>query len=107
MADFVDLLIVDNDLVMDDDGEPVLIYDKDCIAQDVGHLIRDSGVMLKLLGERGPVAIAKHLHRLKLLIEADGRLVPGSITITTDDNETYVVGAKTYRYGGIELEVTA
>lgn len=74
MADYVDLLITDDDLTLDIAGEPQLIYDRDCITQDIKHLIRDSGLMVEIVGQRSDIAVNERMQRLTLMIEEDTRL---------------------------------
>ncbi len=107
MADYIDLLITDDDLTLDPGGEPQLIYDRDCITQDIKHLIRDSGLMVEIVGQRNQAIISDRLQRLTLMIEDDTRLVPGTIKITRTDLQTFFVTATTYKYGAINLEVAA
>ncbi len=105
--DYVDILITDNDLTLDVGGEPQLIYDADCITQDIKHLIRDSGLMVEIIGQRNDVSVRANLQTLVLMIEEDDRLVPGTIAITRTDTETFFVTATTYKYGAINLQVTS
>lgn len=105
MADYVDLLITDNDLTLDAAGEPMLVYDADCIAQDIKHLIRESGLMVEIIGQRDSIKVKAHLQALTLLIEDDVRLVPGTVSITQVDTETFYITATTYKYGNINVQV--
>ena len=105
MGLYVDLLITDNDLTLDGGGEPQLVDDRDSIAQDIKHLIRESGLMVQIIGERHPVRIASNLQALELLIEDDVRLEPGSIEITPIDPETYYISADTVAFGIIEFSI--
>lgn len=107
MADYVDLLITDNDLTLGASGEPLLIFDADCITQDIKHLVRDSGLFVDLVGQRNTVILHDNLQQLILLIEDDERLVPGTVAITRTDVETFFITATTYKYGTINLEVTS
>lgn len=107
MADYVDLLITDNDLTLDAAGEPMLVYDADCIAQDIKHLIRESGLMVLIIGQRDSIQVRSNLQALTLLIEDDVRLVPGTVVITRVDTETFYVTATTYKYGNINVQVNS
>lgn len=106
MADYADLLITDNDLTFDALGEPLLVYDADCIAQDIKHLIRESGLMVEIIGQRDNIKVRSNLQKLTLLIEEDVRLVPGTVVITQIDTETFYITATTYKYGVINVEVS-
>ncbi len=52
MSEYIDLLIHDNDLVLDPSRQPELIDDRASIAQDIAHMIRDSGLLVTLVAER-------------------------------------------------------
>jgi len=106
VADYVDILITDDDLTLDVGGEPKLIYDADCITQDIKHLIRDSGLMVEIIGQRNEVDVRANLQTLMLMIEEDVRLVPGTVVITRTDTETFYITATTYKYGAVNLQVT-
>lgn len=107
MADYVDLLITNDDLTLDGNGEPKLIYDADCIAQDIKHLIRESGLMFEVIGQRDSLSVKYQMQKLTLLVEDDVRLVPGTIKVTRVDTEMFYVTATTYKYGEIGFEVNA
>lgn len=106
MADYIDLLITDDDLTLDAGGEPQLIYDADCITQDIKHLIRDCGLLVGIVGQRSRVAVDEALLKLTLLIEDDERLIPGTVDITQTEVGTFFITASTYDYGDINLNVS-
>lgn len=103
---YTDLLFTDDDLTLDPAGEPQLIYDRDCITQDIKHLVRDSGLMVELIGQRSNVAVQANTQELMLMIEEDQRLVPGTVTITRTDAETFFITATSYDFGDISIEAT-
>lgn len=107
MADalYLDLHIVNNDLNLDSGGEPLLVTDRDCIAQDIKHLIRESGLLVRVIGQRDPLQVNILLQELELLIEDDERLVPGTVDITRIDTETFFITADTEDFGPIDLLV--
>lgn len=105
MSEYIDLLIVDNDLVLDPSRQPVLIDDRASIAQDIAHMIRDSGLLVTLVAERNSLKQRDCVQRLELLVEADERLVPGTALITQLEPGQYLVTAKTMKFGTIEVAV--
>lgn len=107
MAEYVDLLFTDDDLTLDSAGEPILIFDRDCITQDIKHLIRDSGLMVQIIGQRNPVTVEVLLQELMLMIEKDERLVPGTIDIETTSLGVFFITAQTYKFGTINVQVTS
>lgn len=103
MSEYIDLLIIDNDLVLDPSRQPVLIDDRASIAQDIAHMIRDSGLLVTLVAERNSFKQRDCIQRLELLVEADERLVPGTALITQLEPGKYLVTAKTMKFGTIEV----
>ena len=106
MSTYVDILITDNDITLDAAGEPVLVYDADCIAQDIKHMVRESGLLFEMIGQRDSVAIAANLQSLVLLVEDDVRIVPGSVEATQSTTELVYITATTYDFGDINAEVS-
>lgn len=103
MSEYVDLLIVDNDLVLDPSRQPRLIDDRACIAQDIAHMIRDSGLLVTLVAERDRLRQRDCIQQLELLVESDERLVPGTALIKQLEPGQYLVTAKTLKFGLIEV----
>lgn len=103
MSEYVDLLIVDNDLALDPSRQPQLIEDRACIAQDIAHMIRDSGLLVVLVAERDRLRQRDCIQQLELLVEDDERLVPGTARITQQAPGVYLVTAKTLKFGSIEV----
>jgi hypothetical protein len=103
MSEYIDLLIVDNDLVLDPSRQPVLINDRSSIAQDIAHMIRDSGLLVTLVAERNSLKQRDCIQQLELLVEADERLVPGTAQIIQLEPGQYLVTATTLKFGSIEV----
>ena len=103
MGDYIDLLIQGNDLVLDASRQPLTIEDRGSIAQDIGHMIRESGLLVTLVAERSKQRQADCILQLELLVEDDERLVPGTARITQEALGVYLVTAKTIKFGDIEV----
>ncbi|WP_106802908.1 DUF2590 family protein [Pseudomonas sp. S5D5] len=103
MSEYIDLLIVGNDLVLDLSRQPLLIDDRASIAQDIAHMIRDSGLLVTLVAERDRLKQRDCIQQLELLVEADERLVPGTAQITQLQPGQYLVTATTLKFGNIEV----
>lgn len=101
----MDLLIVGNDLALDPSRQPRLIDDRACIAQDIAHMIRDSGLLVTLVAERDRLRQRDCIQQMELLVEDDVRLVPGTARITPQEPGTYLVTAKTLKFGSIEVSL--
>ncbi len=103
MSEYIDLLIADNDLVLDLSRQPLLIDDRTSIAQDIAHMIRDSGLLVTLVAERDRLRQRDCIQQMELLVEADERLVPGTAQIIQVEPGQYLVTAKTLKFGNIEV----
>jgi hypothetical protein len=105
MSDYVDLLISDNDLVLDLSQQPTLVDDRACIAQDIAHMIRDSGLLVTLVAERSTLRQRDCIQQMELLVEDDERLVPGTAQITQVEPGLFLVTATTLKFGTLEVNL--
>ncbi|WP_325436277.1 DUF2590 family protein [Pseudomonas nitroreducens] len=103
MTLYIDLLIVGNDLSLDPARQPLLVDDRASIAQDIAHMIRESGLLVTLVAERDRYRQRDCIQQLELLVEADVRLVPGTARIIEQDVGVYLVTARTVEFGQIEV----
>ena len=103
MSLYIDLLITKNDLTLDPSNQPVLVDDRASIAQDIAHMIRESGLLVTLMAERDRFRQADCVQQLELLVETDERLVPGTVQITETDSGQYLVTATTVAFGSTEV----
>ena len=104
MAIYTDLKIDNDDLVLDSVGEPELVEDTDCITQDIKHLIRDSGLMVQMIGQRNTAVVDDLLLQLTLMIEDDERLIPGTVSIEKTSTALFFIQAETYDFGPITVQ---
>lgn len=105
MSDYIDLLIAGNDLVLDPSNQPLLIDDRASIAQDIAHMIRESGLLVTLVAERDPLRQRDCLQQLELRVEDDVRLVPGTARILRQTPGEYLVTATTVKFGDVKVTV--
>ncbi|EPB5735966.1 DUF2590 family protein [Pseudomonas aeruginosa] len=103
MTLYIDLLIVGNDLALDPSRQPRLVDDRASIAQDIAHLIRESGLLVTLVAERSRLKQRDCIQQMELLVEADERLVPGTVRIIEERSGRYLVTATTVEFGAIEV----
>lgn len=103
MSLYLDLLIRGNDLVLDAARQPQLVSDRASIAQDIGHMIRESGLLVTLVAERDRFRQRDCIQQLELLVEADERLVPGTARILAVEPGQYLVTARTVEFGDVEV----
>lgn len=105
MSEYIDLLIIDNDLALDLSQQPNLVDDRACIAQDIAHMIRDSGLLVTLVAERDRLRQRDCIQQMELLVENDERLVPGTAQISQLLPGQYLVTATTLKFGSIEVNL--
>ena len=103
MSLYIDLLITNNDLTLDPSSQPLLVEDRASIAQDIGHMIRESGLLVTLVAERDRFRQSDCIQQLELLVEADVRLVPGTVQILEEGKGRYLLVAKTVEFGSVEV----
>ena len=103
MSLYIDLLITHNDLTLDPSNQPLLVDDRTSIAQDIGHMIRESGLLVTLVAERNRLKQRDCIQQLELLVENDVRLVPGTAKISELAAGQYLVTAKTLQFGDMEV----
>ena len=103
MSLYIDLLITNNDLTLDPSNQPLLIDDRASIAQDIAHMIRESGLLVTLVAERSRFRQADCIQQLELLVDGDERLVPGTVRFITQEPGQYLVTAKTVEFGSVEV----
>ncbi|MNN78776.1 hypothetical protein D3C81_1953610 [compost metagenome] len=103
MGMYIDLLITNNDLTLDPSNQPRLIEDRASIAQDIAHMIRDSGLLVTLVAERDRLKQRDCIQQLELLVEDDQRLLPGTAQIIQLEPGQYLVTATTLEFGEIEV----
>ncbi|MEB0090076.1 DUF2590 family protein [Pseudomonas sp. CCI4.2] len=105
-SQYIDLWIVDNDLVLDPSNQPLMIDDRASIAQDIAHLIRDSGLLVTLVAERDRLRQRDCIQQIELKVEVDVRLVPGTARMFLPDPAqpgVYLVTATTVQFGHIKV----
>lgn len=103
MTFYIDLLISGNDLALDPSRQPLLVNDRASIAQDIAHMIRESGLLVTLVAERDHFRQRDCIQQLELLVEADERLVPGTAKIIEQKPGLYLVTARTVEFGAFEV----
>ena len=100
---YIDLLVTDDDISLDAGNNPLFVTDADCIAQDIKHMIRESGLVFLMIAERNQNRIKRLTVELKILIETDTRIKPGTVVIQRIDTKTFQVTATTVAFGDIEV----
>ena len=103
---YIDLLITDRSFTLNSGNEPELCGNRQSIAQDIVHMIVESGITAQLIAERSRTMRGDALTALTLLVESDERLVPGTIDITEETLSRLYVTAETYDFGRISTGVS-
>lgn len=104
MDDFTysDIKIVNDDLALDDSQQPIFIFDREVIAQDIRHQVRESALLESLVGERNKNHRAIVINKIKILVESDQRIEPGTSEITEVNSGQILILANT-EFGPIDL----
>lgn len=105
MSTYSDLLIIDDDISHDDGGLAVLVLDADCIAQDIKHMIRESGLLVQMVGQRDALNVQSLMREIEHRAEADTRLQPGTATMQRLSNNHFIFTADTVAFGPIEVSL--
>ncbi|NQZ09525.1 MAG: DUF2590 family protein [Algicola sp.] len=90
----LDLLITDDDLVIDGINSAVLIDGAESVAQDIKHMIRESGLMVTMIGERSLIKRKTQCKNIAILIGKDPRIIPGTERVNEIKAGTLVIQAK-------------
>ena len=106
-AKYIDLLISNDDLTPDAGGIPEKIADRASIAQDLVHMIRESGLLTEMLANRDAGARRLNMIKVTLAVAADERIVPGTAAITETSLGTYPLKAATVDYGPLSMTSAA
>lgn len=103
MSLFRDLHIESGDVVLDAGHNPVNLTDRDVIAQDIVHAIFDAGLANLLVGDRGTGITQDTQTQIKLLVEDDVRIMPGTVKVEQNENQKgqWWIHAKTIEFGSI------
>ena len=72
---YFDLLITDDDITLDVGGIPERCFDRNSIAQDLVHMIRETGLLVELIGNRNERKKAENLVKLTMAVDDDVRIV--------------------------------
>lgn len=106
MSIFQDLHIKNGDVVLDAGLSPMYLTDRAAIAQDIAHAILDTGLAHLLISDRGTGVTADTKVKLKLLVEDDVRIMPGTVRIEQLTNGQWWVFADTINFGAISANIT-
>ena len=100
--DSIDLSIIDDDLVLNQLGEPELRAEADCIAQDLRHMLRERGYAFSMIGERNQVTLSTLATQIEIEMENDTRIYPGTAKVALG-GEVLSCSARTLNNEAIEV----
>lgn len=103
MADYVDILISGDSIALDNFGLPLTVEGRASIAQDIKHMVRETGLLVEMIGERNAQRIKRNMVRIEQAVENDARIRPGTARMTRLNNDTFFITAKTMKYGDLEV----
>ncbi len=101
MEKYIDLLIEDDDLTLDAGRNPQVIPDRDVIAQDLVHMIREEGFLPPLVGNRNRDLIERTKVDITLAVDNDYRIEPGSAQIEEPEPGRFYLTADTIEFGPV------
>jgi len=107
MPKYSDLRITDNDLTLDAGGNPVLLDGRASIAQDIMHMIRESGLLVEIIANRDARKRQTNLVKITIAVDDDERIVPGTAVIDESAPGEYWLTAQTVEYGELSLALEA
>ncbi|MBU1040280.1 MAG: DUF2590 family protein [Proteobacteria bacterium] len=107
MADYIDLRITKDDLTLDAGGNPVLLDGRASIAQDIMHMIRESGLLVEIIANRDARKRRANIVKITIAVDDDERIVPGTAVIKESSPGEYWLTARTVKYGDMSLQLEA
>lgn len=107
MADYIDLLITNDDFTLDAGGIPAMTADRSSIAQDLVHMIRETGLLVELVANRSGFDKEANLLLITLEVDNDERIVPGTTRVEEPDPGVFILTATTVQYGDIRMTLEA
>jgi hypothetical protein len=109
MTTYTDLFILNGDVVLDAGHNPTYLTDRNAIAQDIVHAILETGLAHLLISDRGTGVNNDTQTQIKLLVEDDVRIMPGTINVEENENKKgeWWVSAQTIEFGYISSIITA
>ena len=105
MADYLDLFVADGNFVLDIAANPLTVQERESIAQDIKHMVIESGYLVEMVAERHPQKIQQNLQKIERIIDLDPRIVPGTAKATVADTELFYLTATTVDYGHLAVEI--
>ncbi|WP_372942741.1 DUF2590 family protein [Shewanella sp.] len=106
MATYIDLHIKSGDIVLDAGLNPTYLTDRAVIAQDIVHAILETGLANLLVSDRGTGVTADTKTQIKLLVEDDVRIMPGTVQVEQVTAGNWWVFADTIDFGPIESSLS-
>ena len=106
MSKFIDLHIQHGDAVLDAGLNPTYLTDRAAIAQDIVHAILETGLANLLVSDRGTGVTADTQTRIKLLVEDDERIMPGTVRVEQVMQGQWWVFADTIDFGSFSSSIT-
>lgn len=106
MSTYRDLHISNGDIVLDAGLNPTYLTDRAAIAQDIVHAILETGIAHLLVSDRRTGVTADTQIKLKLLVEEDVRIMPGTVRIEEVSSGQWWVFADTIDFGPISSRIT-
>lgn len=92
-----DIKLKDHDIDLDIAGIPTEVVDRDTIAQDIQSMLYETGLVVELIGQRNESLWQLKQQQIIDEVEADLRVIPGTVTIIRSDYQTLFLQADTVK----------
>ena len=102
---YIDLLVSADDYSLDAGSNPLFVTDLNCIAQDIKHAIRESGLLVRMIGERDAGKRRQLMNEVEIVVEDDKRITPGTAVVTEAELGNIAVSATALDFGPFSLGV--
>lgn len=96
-----DIKMSNDDITLLEDNQAELIFNQDVIIQDLIHALRESGLLINLIAERNLNNRLLIFNKIKILVEDDTRIVPGSCIIE-DNSQILGIKCDSYDFGKLK-----
>lgn len=100
---YIDLHIIDDDIALDEFGCASEIDGRASIAQDIKHMIRETGLLVGIIGQRDWERRRLNLNIIERHIDDDIRIIPSTARVTEQSIERYWITADTVEFGQVEV----
>ena len=100
---YVDLFIIGGDVELNNEGLPVLLDSRSSIAQDIKHMIIETGLLVQCIGERDFEKRKLAYNRIERNVDEDYRTISGTCLIDESEGGNFWLTVETEEYNQIRF----